>query len=99
MIDEEIKRLIDEAYQVATDQLTKHKDKLDAIAKALLEFETLDGQHIKEIMEHGRLINPPKDVGKSPPPPPLPKVPEARPAKQENEDDEGLAPNILGAPA
>jgi len=98
VIDEEIKRLIDEAYQVATDHLTKNKDKLDVIARALLEFETLDGQHIKEIMEHGRLINPPKDVGKSPPPPPLPKAP-VRSARQDDENDEGLAPNILGAPA
>ena len=37
-------------------------DKLDAIAKALLEFETLDGAQIKEIIKHGRMLNPPPGV-------------------------------------
>ena len=32
-------------------RLTAHRDKLEVIAKALLEFETLDGVQIKEIIE------------------------------------------------
>jgi cell division protease FtsH len=99
IIDEEIKRFIDEAYAKATEVLTKHRDKLDAIAKALLEYETLDGSHIKEIMEHGKMLNPPQSPTKPPPPPPLPKATENRPARQEDEDEGGLAPNIVGAPA
>lgn len=98
-IDEEVKRLIDESYAQAKELLLKHKDKLDAIAHALLEFETLDGVHIKEIMEHGRLINPPENKSKPPPPPPLPKVTDPRPAKQEDEDEGGLAPGLTGVPA
>ena len=35
------------------------RDKLEVIAKGLLEYETLDSSQIKEIVEHGRLINPP----------------------------------------
>ncbi|PZR71617.1 MAG: cell division protein FtsH [Chthoniobacterales bacterium] len=66
-IDGEVRKLIDDAYQTAKKVLTAHRDKLEAIAKALLEFETLDGVQIKEIMEHGRLINPPPG-----PPPPAP---------------------------
>jgi cell division protease FtsH len=98
-IDQEVKRLIDEAYAKAKEILLKYKDKLDAIALALLEYETLDGSHIKEIMEHGRLINPPENKSKPPPPPPLPKAADPRPAKQEDEDEGGLAPGLTGVPA
>jgi len=98
-IDEEVKRLIDESYAQAKDILLKHKDKLDAIALALLEYETLDGSHIKEIMEHGRLINPPENKSKPPPPPPLPKANDPRPVQREDEDEGGLAPGLTGVPA
>jgi cell division protease FtsH len=94
-----VKRLIDESYAQAKELLLKHKDKLDAIAQALLEYETLDGSHIKEIMEHGRLINPPETRSKPPPPPPLPKATDHRPAQQEDDDDGGLAPGLTGVPA
>ena len=36
-----------------------HREHSEVIAKALLEYETLDGVQIKEIIKHGRLINPP----------------------------------------
>lgn len=98
-IDEEVKRFIDEAYAHAKEILLKHKDKLDAIALALLEYETLDGSHIKEIMDHGRLINPPETRSKPPPPPPLPKVSEPRPVQKPEEDEGGLAPGMTGVPA
>ena len=58
-IDGEVRKLIDNAYQTAMQVLTQHRDHLEAIAKALLEYETLDGQQIKEILEHGRLNPPP----------------------------------------
>jgi cell division protease FtsH len=99
MIDEEVKRLIDEAYAKATQVLTQYRDKLDLIATALLEFETLDGSHIKEIMATGSMQNPPPTISKSQPPPPLPKTPDSRPVKQEDEDEGGLAPAGLAAPA
>jgi cell division protease FtsH len=77
-IDGEVRKLIDDAYQTAKTVLTQHRDKLEAIAKALLEFETLDGVQIKEIMEHGRLINPPPGA----PPPTGPKMAPEKPPKQ-----------------
>ncbi len=98
-IDEEVKRLIDEAYAKAKEVLLKYKDKLDVLAHALLEYETLDGAHIKEIMAHGRLLNPPENKSKPPPPPPLPKAPDARPVQREDEDDGGMAPGLTGVPA
>ena len=62
-IDREVRRLLDEAYQTAKQALIANRGKLDVIAKALLEFETLDGSQIREIIEHGRLMNPPPSVG------------------------------------
>jgi cell division protease FtsH len=64
-IDGEVRKLIDDAYKTAMQTLTAHRQTLEVIAKALLEYETLDGLQIKEIMEHGRLINPPP--GPTPP--------------------------------
>ena len=58
-IDREVRKLIDDAYETALRTLTEHRDKLETIAKALLEYETLDGVQIREIIEHGRMLNPP----------------------------------------
>ena len=65
-IDQEVRKLLDDAYQLARRALMADRDKLDVIAKALLEYETLDGAQIEEIVEHGRLINPPPN--RAPPP-------------------------------
>jgi len=56
-IDREVRRLLDDAYQTAKQTLIASRDKLDAIAKALLEYETLDGSQIKELIEHARHIS------------------------------------------
>jgi cell division protease FtsH len=98
-IDEEVKRLIDNAYNKAKDLIVQYKDKLDAIAEALLEFETLDGAHIKEIMQHGRILNPPQSP-KPPPTPPVQKAtPERSPTAQEDEPEGGLPGGVVGVPA
>ncbi len=77
-IDHEVRRLLDEAYQKAKQTLIANRDKLEVIAKALLEYETLDGLQIKEIIQHGRLINPPPSIA----PPPAQKMPPEKPPKQ-----------------
>ena len=58
-IDAEVKRMIDEGYAVATRIISENRDKLEAIAKALLEFETLDGAQVEEIVRTGKMSNPP----------------------------------------
>src|SRR5712692_6941305 len=78
VIDHEVHRLLDEAYRTAKDTLLANRDKLEVIAKALLEYETLDGLQIKEIIKHGRLINPPPSIT----PPPAQKMPPEKPPKQ-----------------
>src|SRR6516162_6855369 len=90
-IDQEVRRLIDDAYQLAKHTLISNRDKLETIAKALLEYETLDGSQIKEIVEHGRLINPPPPIGGSPAKKPAPD----KPPKQVVAPD--VAPPLPGA--
>jgi len=98
-IDQEIKRIIDEAYQKAETILLEHRDKVQAIAEALLEHETLDGAHIREIIETGKMQNPPQS--KQPPArpdqdSPAPKDP---PKSKRPDDSDELPPEFAGAPA
>lgn len=99
-IDNEIKALIDHAYQEAERLLKENRELLDKISEALIEFETLDAQHIKDLIEHGEMTDPPKP----PEPPEIPddlkmdKEPEA--AEEKKQDDDGpLPPEVVGAPA
>ena len=46
-IDQEVRKLVDDAYTRAKEILVKNREKLEVIAKALLEFETLDGVQIQ----------------------------------------------------
>jgi cell division protease FtsH len=50
LIDEESKKIIDTCYKIATDLLNKNIDKLHAMAKALVEYETLNTDQIDDIM-------------------------------------------------
>ena len=57
-IDEEIKRIIDEGHKVASDLIQTHRDKLELIANSLLEYETLDGGQVEEIVRTGKFTPP-----------------------------------------
>lgn len=50
-IDQEVQRFIKESYERAKQILTENKDKLEIIAQALLEVETLDAEQIKSLYE------------------------------------------------
>src|ERR1700682_17437 len=65
-IDREVRRLLDDAYQTAKQTLIANQNHLDAIAKTLLEYETLDGVKTNELVKHGRLINPPPSITPQP---------------------------------
>jgi cell division protease FtsH len=58
-IDAEVKQIIDNAYRAAKDIITGNLDKLELIAKSLLEYETLDGQQVDEIVRTGKFTTPP----------------------------------------
>ncbi|WP_375175246.1 ATP-dependent zinc metalloprotease FtsH [Pseudooceanicola sp.] len=50
LIEEEVKRMIDEAYKQAYEILTEHKEEWERLAEGLLEYETLTGDEIKRVM-------------------------------------------------
>ncbi len=51
IIDEEVKKIVDEGYKKATKILSEHVDKLHAVAKVLLEKEKIDGDEFDRIFE------------------------------------------------
>ena len=62
MIDEEVRRIIDECYARARTILDENEEKLYLMADALMEYETLDSSQISDIME-GMPPRPPRDPG------------------------------------
>ncbi|MRR33011.1 cell division protein FtsH, partial [bacterium] len=66
-IDAEVKRIIDEAYQTAKALLEEHRAKLELIANSLLEYETLDGSQVEEIVRTGKFTPPPPAPDVEPP--------------------------------
>jgi cell division protease FtsH len=55
-IDAEVKRLIDEGNSRAKALIEANRDKLEVVAKALLEYETLEGAQVEEIIRTGKFI-------------------------------------------
>lgn len=51
-IDEEVRRILDEAYNYALDIVQKHRAQIELMTNMLMEFETLDSQDVKEIMDN-----------------------------------------------
>jgi cell division protease FtsH len=83
-VDAEIRRIIDEQYALARKVIEENRDKIEAMTKALLEYETIDADQIKDIME-GRDARPPK--------------PSSMPFKPKSGGDSGGAtPVPVGAP-
>jgi cell division protease FtsH len=58
-VDAEIRRIIDEQYALARKLLDENRDKVEAMTKALLEWETIDAEQIDDIMS-GKPPRPPK---------------------------------------
>lgn len=71
-IDEEVKRILQEAYQKAVDTITEHRDVLDRLADELLDQEEVPGSRVMDWLENG--------VDK--------KEAEKKEAKEENEEKE-----------
>ena len=72
MIDSEVRSIIDQCYGTAKQILTDNRDKLEAMADALMKYETIDADQIDDIMA-GRPAREPRDwddSGKGTPPPP-----------------------------
>ncbi|MFV0371883.1 MAG: ATP-dependent zinc metalloprotease FtsH [Azonexus sp.] len=77
-VDAEIRRIIDEQYALARKILSENRDKVEAMTAALLEWETIDADQIKDIME-GRPPRPPKPMQSAAKPTPPDETPGAEP--------------------
>jgi len=96
-IDDEVRRLIDEAYDTAREILTTKRDAWIAVAEGLLEYETLSGEEIQAII---RGEKPARDLGDDTPPSRGSTVPKAGVRKEGKkggeEPDAGLEPQPQG---
>ncbi|MBZ9566554.1 ATP-dependent zinc metalloprotease FtsH [Modicisalibacter tunisiensis] len=102
-LDKEVRRIIDECYAHAKQLLEDNRDKLDMMAEALVQYETIDANQLKDIMA-GRKPRPPKDWGNDSGAGGGSAVAEPRPDADEGEDGEEDQPNRrpsdpLGGPA
>jgi len=70
-VDSEIRRIIDDQYGLARRLLEENSDKVELMAKTLLEWETIDADQIDDIMG-GRPPRPPKPTGGTTPQPGAP---------------------------
>ena len=59
-IDEEVRRILNDAYETARQILVEHDDKMHLMANALIKYETIDSGQIDEIMS-GNEPGPPGD--------------------------------------
>jgi cell division protease FtsH len=50
-IDKEIRRIVDESYDTAEDVLIRNRVLLDKLSKELIEYETVDAEHLKRLIE------------------------------------------------
>jgi len=57
-IDAEVFRIVDEQYKRATEIITSRREVLDKIAAALLEYETIEGKHVLEVLQFGEMRSP-----------------------------------------
>jgi len=67
-VDAEIRKIIDEQYSLAKKLILDNRDKVEAMAKALLELETIDAEQIQDIMD-GRPPRPPRPAQAAQQPP------------------------------
>ncbi len=98
IIDAEVRRLIDEAYDTARKILTKKKKDWIVLAEGLLEYETLSGDEIKQLLAGEK---PSRDQGDDTPSPRGTAVPKAGSAgvkgkKKGDEPDSGMEPQPQG---
>ena len=96
IIDAEVRRLIDEAYSAARSILTKKKKEWIALAEGLLEYETLSGDEIKQLIAGQK---PSRDLGDDTPPSRGSAVPKAGASgkrKKGSEPEGGMEPQPQG---
>ena len=82
-IDSEVRRLVSQGYEDARRILTEKQAQLEAVAQALLEFETLTGDEIKGLMEGRPVVRTDSDDSKGPTGSAVPTAGKTRPPREE----------------
>jgi cell division protease FtsH len=90
VIDEEVRKIINENYQRAEEVIKDKREILDAMADALMKYETIDESQLKEIMQ-GKQPSPPSDWDHQDPP--------ARPAEDADSKKKDGGPSVGDRPA
>jgi cell division protease FtsH len=89
LIDEEVRNIIDRNYKRAEKILKENMDKLNLMAEALIKYETIDTEQIKDIMA-GKEPRPPEDWTDSGP---------TSGEAESGEDEKDKSPGKIGGPA
>ena len=93
MIEQEVKRFIQDAYDRAFAILTERKDEWDRLAQGLLEYETLTGEEIKRVMRGESPHSGDGDEsGGAPETPSITAIPKTKPKSKARKDDGDLEP-------
>ena len=66
MIDEEVRHFVTEAYNKAWEVLSTHREELERVTQALMEFETISGEECAQAMRGGKIVRNDDDVPKGP---------------------------------
>ena len=100
-VDQQIKLIIDEQYDRAVKVLKENKAALETLAEALLEYETVDGKHVHEILETGEIQSPVTKTEPTSEPDEEDQSEEEETKKTRKEKDGGLEPGSepAGVPA
>ncbi|MGL4445517.1 MAG: ATP-dependent zinc metalloprotease FtsH [Alsobacter sp.] len=88
-IDAEVRRLVEEGYSEATTILSDKRDDLETLAQGLLEYETLSGDEIRDLL-NGK--PPVRDMPDDPPSRSAPAVPTTGKGRSRPEPDAGMEP-------
>ncbi|MEW5964359.1 MAG: ATP-dependent zinc metalloprotease FtsH [Pseudomonadota bacterium] len=67
LIDEEIRRIVNGGYDKAWEVLSGHRNELEAITQALMEYETISGDEVGRLMRGDRIVRDTEDEGTSGP--------------------------------
>jgi cell division protease FtsH len=92
-VDEEVRRIVDTAYNHAARLLNEHLDQLHTLAKGLLEYETLSGDEIRALLRGETIVRVERNDG---PPPPKPSAGRRTSVPTTGTKDSGLDPEPLG---
>lgn len=98
-IDDEVRKLLEKAHDRAKEIIITHKEAIEKMTEMLMEYETLDAQDIRDILNHEwddekkkKRLRDADDLFKSPPsgPPPPPKFPSELDEQPRTDNDAGL---------